>query len=123
MQDLSGAMHQRLALACSILHRPAVLFLDEPTSGVDPHSRRRFWQLIQVLARSGITVFVTTHYLEEATYCDRLALMFQGRLIAVGSIAELRTALGVAETTTMEDIFMAYIQAERARAEPQGAVA
>ncbi len=123
VQDLSGAMHQRLALACSILHRPAVLFLDEPTSGVDPHSRRRFWQLIQVLARSGITVFVTTHYLEEATYCDRLALMFQGRLIAVGSIAELRTALGVAETTTMEDIFMAYIQAERARAEPQGAVA
>lgn len=110
--ELSGAERQRLALASSILHRPAVLFLDEPTSGVDPHARRRFWQLIQALAQGGMTVFVTTHYLEEATYCQRLGLMFAGRLIALGSIGELRAALS-APAETMEDIFLAYI--ERAR--------
>ncbi len=124
VEDLSGAMRQRLALACSVLHRPAVLFLDEPTSGIDPRSRQRFWQLIRALARSGITVFVTTHYLEEATYCDRLALMFEGRLVAVGSIPQLRTALAAPETATMEDIFMGYIERERTReAEPREAVA
>jgi ABC-2 type transport system ATP-binding protein len=120
VEDLSGAMRQRLALACSVLHRPAVLFLDEPTSGIDPRSRQRFWQLIQELARSGITVFITTHYLEEASYCDRLALMFQGRLVASGSIPQLRAALAAPKTATMEDIFMAYIERERTReAEPR----
>lgn len=70
--ELSGALRQPLALACAIMHRPAVLFLDEPTSGVDPLARQRFWRLIQSLAASGITVLVTTHYLEEARYCHRL---------------------------------------------------
>ncbi|MBE0584665.1 MAG: ABC transporter ATP-binding protein [Desulfofustis sp.] len=88
---LSAGWKQRLALACAILHEPPVLFLDEPTSGVDPLSRRRFWELIYAMAENGITVFVTTHYMEEAEYCDRLALIYDGRIIAAGSPRELKT--------------------------------
>lgn len=113
--QLSSALRQRLALACSILHRPAVLFLDEPTSGVDPASRRRFWHLIQTLAHAQMTIFVTTHYLEEAHYCSRLGLMFQGRLIASGTIEQLRAGLEEGGDDDMEAIFMAYIDRERAR--------
>ena len=81
---------QRLALGCAVLHEPPVLFLDEPTSGVDPLSRRRFWDLIQALAESGTTVLVSTHYLEEAEYCQRVALMNRGRLVALDRPALLR---------------------------------
>jgi ABC-2 type transport system ATP-binding protein len=81
---------QRLALGCAVLHEPPVLFLDEPTSGVDPLARRRFWDVIRALATKGTTVFVSTHYLEEAEYCDRLALMNRGMLIALGTPAKLR---------------------------------
>jgi len=88
--DLPGGWKQRLALACAVLHRPEVLFLDEPTSGVDPLSRRRFWGLIDGLAAEGVTVFVTTHYLDEAEHCHRLALMHAGRLVALGTVDELR---------------------------------
>ena len=88
---LSGGWKQRLALACAILHEPPIIFLDEPTSGVDPLSRRRFWDLIYTMADQGITVFVTTHYMEEAEYCDRLALIYGGRMIAAGSPLELKT--------------------------------
>ncbi|ALP53743.1 hypothetical protein Tel_11675 [Candidatus Tenderia electrophaga] len=108
--DISGALRQRLALACAIMHRPAVLFLDEPTSGVDPVARQRFWQLIQLLATSGMAVLVTTHYLEEARYCHRLGLMAQGRLIALGGIDELRAGLGSAGDGDMESLFMAYLE-------------
>jgi ABC-2 type transport system ATP-binding protein len=83
--DLAGGWRQRLALACAVMHEPRILFLDEPTSGVDPISRRNFWDLIHTLARRGVTVFVTTHYMDEAEYCDRLALIHRGRLIAQGS--------------------------------------
>ncbi len=120
--DVSGALRQRLALACSLLHRPAVLFLDEPTSGVAPQARRRFWQLIQWLARTGTTVFVTTHYLEEASYCHRLGLMFEGRLIAVGSIPALQAALPGGRRETMEELFTAYIERERAPRNPSRAI-
>ncbi|MHB8766710.1 MAG: ABC transporter ATP-binding protein [Deferrisomatales bacterium] len=82
---LSGGWKQRLALGCSILHEPPILFLDEPTSGVDPMSRRRFWDLIYQLSDQGVTVFVTTHYMEEAEYCDRLGLVYRGELIALGT--------------------------------------
>jgi len=112
--EISGALRQRLALACSLLHRPSVLFLDEPTSGVDPLSRQRFWQLIQTLAGEGVTVFVTTHYLEEARYCHRLGLMHQGRLVAVGDMEGLRAGLSGRRTDTLEAIFMAYIEREHA---------
>ena len=84
---------QRLALGCAILHQPPILFLDEPTSGVDPIARRSFWDLIYQLSAEGHTVFVTTHYMDEAEYCHRLALMHRGRLIGLGSAAELKAAL------------------------------
>ncbi len=111
--SISAALRQRVALACSILHWPAVIFLDEPTSGVDPPSRYRFWQLINALAAAGMTVFVTTHYLQEASYCHRLALMSDGRLIALGSLAELRAELRDQRAETAEDVFIAYIERDR----------
>ncbi|HLG20326.1 MAG TPA: ABC transporter ATP-binding protein [Bdellovibrionota bacterium] len=92
--SLPGGWKQRLALACSVLHEPSLLFLDEPTGGVDPISRRQFWQLIDAMAVKGITVIVTTHYLDEAERCDRIALMHAGRLITLGTIGELRRTLG-----------------------------
>ncbi len=88
---LSGGWKQRLSLGCAILHEPPIVFLDEPTSGVDPISRRLFWDLIYELAAQGVTVFVTTHYMEEAEYCDRLALIYRGELIASGSPTSLKT--------------------------------
>jgi ABC-2 type transport system ATP-binding protein len=88
--ELSLGWKQRLALGCAVLHEPPVLFLDEPTSGVDPLSRRSFWDLIYELAAEGTTVFVTTHYMEEADYCHRLALMNRGQLIALNSPSALR---------------------------------
>jgi ABC-2 type transport system ATP-binding protein len=88
---LSGGWKQRLALACAILHEPQIIFLDEPTSGVDPLSRRRFWDLIHAMAAGGVTVFVTTHYMEEAEYCDRIALIYGGKMIAIGSPQSLKT--------------------------------
>ncbi len=88
---LSGGWKQRLALACAILHEPPIIFLDEPTSGVDPLSRRQFWDLIYSMADQGITIFVTTHYMEEAEYCDRIALIYDGKMIASGSPMELKT--------------------------------
>jgi ABC-2 type transport system ATP-binding protein len=89
-RDLAGGWRQRLALGAAILHEPRILFLDEPTSGVDPISRRNFWDLIRSLSRQGVTVFVTTHYMDEAEYCDRLALIYQGRMIALGTAAQLK---------------------------------
>jgi ABC-2 type transport system ATP-binding protein len=92
---LAGGWQQRLALGCAVLHRPPILFLDEPTSGVEPSSRRRFWDLIHTLANDGVTVLVSTHYMDEAEYCNRAALINHGRLIASGSPAMLKqTALG-----------------------------
>jgi ABC-2 type transport system ATP-binding protein len=90
---LAGGWKQRLSLACAILHQPPIVFLDEPTSGVDPMSRRRFWDLIADMADRGRTVFVTTHYMEEAEYCDRVALIYHGRMIAVGSPRDLKAQL------------------------------
>lgn len=88
---LSAGWKQRLALGCALLHEPPVIFLDEPTSGVDPISRRNFWNLIYRLAEDGTTVFVTTHYMDEAEYCDRLGFIYRGELIATGAPDELKT--------------------------------
>jgi len=89
--DLPGGWKQRLALGCAVLHEPPILFLDEPTSGVDPISRRSFWELIHAMASEGVTVFVTTHYMEESEYCDRLAIIYRGRMVASGRPAELKS--------------------------------
>ena len=116
--DMSGALNQRLALACAILHEPAVVFLDEPTSGVSPAARYKFWQLIQTLAEVGTTIFVTTHYMEEANYCHRLGMMHQGRLIGVGQADQLINELPPEyEAKTIEDMFLAYIKIEDQRLE------
>ena len=90
---LPGGWKQRLALGCAVLHKPPVIFLDEPTSGVDPISRRQFWDLIHHMAEDGVTVFVTTHYMEEAEYCNRLALIFRGAVAALGTPSELKKSM------------------------------
>jgi ABC-2 type transport system ATP-binding protein len=109
--ELSGGWRQRLALGCAILHEPAIVFLDEPTSGVDPLSRRTFWELIRGMAADGVTVFVTTHYMDEAEFCDRLALIYRGELVAVGTPQELkrvRARDGV--LPSLEDVFIGLIE-------------
>jgi ABC-2 type transport system ATP-binding protein len=99
---LPSGWKQRLALGCALLHRPSVLFLDEPTSGVDPISRRQFWELIHQMAGEGVTVLVTTHYMDEAEYCNRLVLIFQGRIVASGSPAELKEQAMTGELLLVE---------------------
>jgi ABC-2 type transport system ATP-binding protein len=91
-RDLAGGWRQRLALGCAILHEPRIVFLDEPTGGVDPVSRREFWRLIDALSRAGTTVLVTTHYLDEAEHCHRIAVISAGKMAALGTTAELRQA-------------------------------
>ena len=89
-RTLAVGWKQRLGLGCAILHEPSILFLDEPTAGVDPISRRNFWSLIQQMGEKGVTTFVTTHYMDEAEYCGRLALIYQGKIIALGTPSELK---------------------------------
>ena len=91
-RHLSGGWRQRLALGCALLHEPPIIFLDEPTGGVDPVSRREFWRLIDGLSHAGTTVLVTTHYLDEAERCDRVAIMHAGKLAALGTTSELKAA-------------------------------
>ena len=108
---LAGGWKQRLALGTAILHEPPVLFLDEPTSGVDPIARRAFWDLIDQLSQAGRTVFVTTHYMDEAEYCHRIALLYKGRAIEMDSPRALKQQMGVG---TMEEVFIAAIEREDA---------
>ena len=98
---------QRLALACALLHRPEILFLDEPTSGVDPITRRHFWGFIGELARTGVTVFVTTHYMDEALNCDRLVMINEGRIVALGAPREIiRGTFPDRPDATLNDTFI-----------------
>ena len=100
---LSGGWKQRLALACALMHQPALLFLDEPTAGVDPAARRSFWRTIHTLAQAGTTVIVTTHYMDEAAQCGRVAMMSQGHLIALGTPTEVAAQVG---GKSLEDAFV-----------------
>jgi ABC-2 type transport system ATP-binding protein len=114
--QLPGGYKQRLAMAAALLHEPEILFLDEPTSGADPLARREFWQRITALAEGGVTVIVTTHFMEEAEYCDAAAILDAGRILAQGTPAELR-AHGHAEQgqePSMEDAFVTIVQEGRA---------
>ncbi len=102
---LSGGWKQRLALGCTLIHRPKLLILDEPTAGVDPVSRRIFWEIIYRLSRQGISILVTTHYMDEAESCDEVAFIFRGNLIGRGTPSEIISELGV---KTLEDVFIKY---------------
>lgn len=118
--DLPLGFKQRLALACALMHEPEILFLDEPTSGVDPITRREFWTHINALAQKGVTIMVTTHFMDEAEYCDRIGLVFRGKLIALGTPDQLKRSTATPERPdpTMEDAFIHLIQAFQA--EPAG---
>jgi ABC-2 type transport system ATP-binding protein len=112
-KDLPLGLKQRLALACAVMHEPQVLFLDEATSGVDPITRREFWTHINGLVEKGVTVLVTTHFMDEAEYCDRISLIYRGRSIALGTPDELKARVVTPENPdpTMEDAFIALVQA------------
>jgi ABC-2 type transport system ATP-binding protein len=119
---LPGGYKQRLAMAAALLHEPEILFLDEPTSGADPLARREFWQRITGLAETGVTVVVTTHFMEEAEYCDRIAILDAGRMLAEGTPAMVRGRAmpqGGAPPT-MEDAFIAIVAAARERGPAAG---
>jgi ABC-2 type transport system ATP-binding protein len=123
--QLPGGFKQRLAMAAALLHEPEILFLDEPTSGADPRARRAFWRRITALAEQGVTVIVTTHFMQEAEYCDHIAIMDTGEILARGSPAEVR-ALARTDATpepTMADAFIAVIERSRARSNGSGAAA
>ncbi|MDX0514149.1 ATP-binding cassette domain-containing protein [Sinorhizobium medicae] len=116
-KDLPLGVKQRLALACAVLHEPEVLFLDEPTSGVDPITRREFWTHINGLVEKGVTVLVTTHFMDEAEYCDRISLIYRGRSIALGSPDEMKARIASEDLPdpTMEDAFIALVQGSEAK--------
>ncbi|MDR1650005.1 MAG: AAA family ATPase, partial [Synergistaceae bacterium] len=105
---------QRLAMACAVMHGPDVLFLDEPTSGVDPVTRREFWTAINGAALNGVTVMVTTHFMDEAEYCDRIALVYRGRIAAAGSPDDLKSGAADASNPepTLEEAFIELIERE-----------
>jgi ABC-type multidrug transport system ATPase subunit len=111
--ELPLGFKQRLSLACAVLHDPPVLFLDEPTSGVDPLTRREFWGHINAMVERGVTVLVTTHFLDEAEYCDRVALVYKGKVIAEGSPDDLkdRARRDEAAEPTLEDAFIGLVEA------------
>ncbi|QAA30285.1 ABC transporter ATP-binding protein [Clostridium manihotivorum] len=106
-KNLSGGWKQRLALGCALIHKPKILILDEPTAGVDPVSRRVFWQMIFTLAKQGITILVTTHYMDEAQSCDNIAFIFNSKLIALGTPTEL---IEREHVSNLEDVFIRYVE-------------
>lgn len=108
-RNLSGGWKQRLALACAIIHEPPLLFLDEPTAGVDPVARRVFWEIIRFLAGTGVTIFVTTHYMDEAELCDTIGFINNGVFSAYGTPSELKKQYGY---NTLEDVFISFVGRE-----------
>ncbi len=115
--DLPLGIKQRMALACAVLHKPAILFLDEPTSGVDPVTRREFWSRLNAMADDGTTILITSHFLDEAEYCDRMAIIYRGRQIAAGSPDQIKSTQTGDESATLEQAFIRLIE-DYDRAEP-----
>jgi ABC-2 type transport system ATP-binding protein len=115
--ELPGGYKQRLAMACALMHEPDILFLDEPTSGVDPVARREFWSRINALADQGVTVIVTTHFMEEAEYCDQMAILVDGRILASGTPLDIRgkAISRQGREPTIEDAFIGIVEASRKR--------
>jgi ABC-2 type transport system ATP-binding protein len=122
--QLPGGFKQRLAMAAALMHRPEILFLDEPTSGADPFARREFWQRITALAKGGVTVIVTTHFMAEAEYCDRALILDDGRVLAQGTPAQLRALAPMqpGRTATMEEAFIAIVEKSRTGTARQSAL-
>ena len=124
-RELPPGWRQRLALGCALLHRPDLLFLDEPTSGVDPITRREFWTHINALVENGVTVLVTTHFMEEAEYCDRIAIQDAGRVLALGTPQAVRKQAGRDGAADMNSAFIAIVEhgraADRGKSEGGGA--
>ena len=119
---LPGGYKQRLAMAAGLLHQPEILFLDEPTSGIDPLARRAFWRTITALAQHGVTIVITTHFMEEAEYCDRIAIQDAGTLLALGTPREVREKAGGEPDADMYSAYIAIVEQDRAhrRREPAG---
>lgn len=116
-RTLPPGWRQRLALGCALLHQPRILFLDEPTSGVDPISRRHFWDFIRGLGREGMTIFITTHYMDEARYCENIVMLNEGRIVATGSPEGIvRTVCPGREDATLDDAFIALMTPEVGKA-------
>lgn len=111
-RTLSTGFKQRLAFGCAVIHEPQIVFLDEPTSGIDPIARKNFWKLIRQMAESGVTIFVTTHYMDDAGNCDRISLIYNGMIIAMGGPEELKKSLPKkgAEEISLEDVFVSLIE-------------
>lgn len=114
--DLPGGYKQRLSMACALIHEPKILFLDEPTSGIDPLARRNFWRQITTLAARGTTIIITTHFMEEAEYCDRFMIQDNGQLLAIGSPSEIRKKLHEPRAD-MDDIFIKIVDEARKKGE------
>ncbi|MFB0564188.1 MAG: ABC transporter ATP-binding protein [Candidatus Aminicenantaceae bacterium] len=110
---LSGGWKQRLSLGCAIIHQPEILFLDEPTASVDPVSRRDFWDLIYDLSAEGTTVFVTSHYMDEVERCHRVAILYAGKIIALGSPKELKSKFTQKEDSTLEEVFISAVNKQK----------
>jgi ABC-2 type transport system ATP-binding protein len=113
IKSLPLGLRQKLAFAVAVFHDPEIVFLDEPTSGVDPITRRQFWEMIYETASQGITVFVTTHYMDEAEYCDRVTIMNEGRIVALDTPANLRSKYG---TTSVEELFVKITRPQKEKA-------
>ena len=121
--ELPGGYKQRLAMAAGLLHEPEILFLDEPTSGIDPLARRAFWRTITTLAHGGVTIIVTTHFMEEAEYCDRIAIQDAGRMLALGTPQQVRARAGKDDAADMNSAFIAIVEQSRAAHAAAGAAA
>jgi ABC-2 type transport system ATP-binding protein len=109
---ISTGFKQRLAFGCAVIHEPEIVFLDEPTSGIDPIARKNFWELVRQMASSGVTIFVTTHYMDDADNCDRISLIYNGDIIAMGSPSELKQKISKdkAKEISLEDVFVSLIE-------------